>query len=153
MSVFNPEQCDLSILLWWILILISSEMTPMEYLTKYCIIRLVAYSSQVKLVSSLSNFGIVPLPPNSQEVMKWMMFWPEVDFKGKNDPLSWIAFKEIAQKKKTKKKRPEKIWPSSGFWCFKVSKWANDNWDWHMTEPHQSLNLSEFSLETCLIPV
>ena len=83
----------------------------------------------------------VPLPCNSQEVMKWMMFWPEVNFKGKNDPLSWIAFKQIA-KKKEKKKRPEKIWASSGAWCFKVSKWATDNWDWHTTEPCQILNLS-----------
>lgn len=82
-----------------------------------------------------------------------------------NDVLTWSWFqrKEWSSqlnsiqrnctKKKQKKKRPEKIWPSSGVWCFKVSKWANDNWDWHMTEPHQSLNLSEFSLETCLIPV
>ena len=82
-----------------------------------------------------------------------------------NDVLTWSWFqrKEWSSqlnsiqrnctKKNKKKKRPEKIWPSSGVWCFKVSKWANDNWDWHMTEPHQSLNLSEFSLETCLIPV
>ena len=152
MSVFNPKQCYLSMFLWWILILISSEMTPMEYLTKYCIIRLVAYSSQVNLVSSLSNFGIVPLPRNSQEVMKWMMFWPEVDFKGKNDPLSWIAFKEIAQKKTKKKKAWKNLALIWGL-MLQSSKWANDNWDWHMTEPHQSLNLSEFSLETCLIPV
>ena len=47
----------------------------------------------------------VPLPCNSQEVMKWMMFWPEVNFKGKNDPLGWIAFKQIAKKKKKKKKK------------------------------------------------
>ena len=139
--------------LWWILILISSEMTPMEYLTKYCIIRLVAYSSQVNLVSSLSNFGIVPLPCNSQEVMKWMMFWPASWFQRKEWSSQLNSIQRNCTKKNKKKKRPEKIWPSSGVWCFKVSKWANDNWDWHMTEPHQSLNLSEFSLETCLIPV
>lgn len=94
----------------------------------------------------------VPLPCNSQEVMKWMMFWPEVDFKGKNDPLSWIAFKEIAQKKTKKKKAWKNLALIWGL-MLQSSKWANDNWDWHMTEPHQSLNLSEFSLETCLIPV
>ena len=42
------------------------------------------------------------------------MFWPEVDFKGKNDPLSWIAFKEIAQKKKQKKKGLKKFGPHLG---------------------------------------
>lgn len=53
------------------------------------------------------------------------MFWPEVDFKGKNDPLSWIAFKEIAQKK-TKKKKAWKnlalIWGLM-LQSFQVGKW------------------------------
>lgn len=75
---------------------------------------------------------------------------------GMNDVLTWSWSSQlncIQRNWKKKKKRPEKIWASSGVWCFKVSKWATDNWDWHTTEPCQSLNLSEFSFETCLIPV
>lgn len=74
---------------------------------------------------------------------------------GMNDVLTWSWSSQLncIQRNWKKKKRPEKIWASSGVWCFKVSKWATDNWDWHTTEPCQSLNLSEFSFETCLIPV
>ena len=75
-----------------------------------------------------------------------------------NDVLTWSWFQRkewssqlnSIQRNCKKKKKPLK---NLALWCFKVSKWANDNWDWHMTEPHQSLNLSEFSFETCLIPV
>ena len=54
------------------------------------------------------------------------MFWPEVNFKGKNDPLSWIAFKQIKKKKKKKKK---KAWKNLGLiWSLMLQSFQVGNW-------------------------
>ena len=52
------------------------------------------------------------------------MFWPEVNFKGKNDPLSWIAFKQIVKKKEKKK-----AWKNLGLiWSLMLQSFQVGNW-------------------------
>lgn len=128
MHVFNPEWFDSPILPWLILILFSSEMTPMEYLTKYCIIRFVAYSSQVNLVFLSTNFRVVTQPCNSQKVMKEIICCPDVDYRWKNDPLSWFTSKEIAKKRSLKT-----FGLDQGPYCLIVIRWTTNNWNPYQT--------------------